>query len=406
MSHAGPKPASVQAALRETTERLARELADPATVAPSWSELEWRVARAAAALHGVSALLCTALPWQGPEGWNAFLACQRSHTLARHARIQALLAQVHDRARAHGVALVALKGAALHTTGLYRPGERPMADLDLLVEPHQARTAMAMLASLGFEELHVNWKHRVLAPARREVRAALGEHADNYLKIELHERIVEMLPHRPYDITAKVFPERAEPGVNGYPSNASLLIHLLFHAAGAMAYRALRLIHLNDLVRLCRRLSSAEWDEVLDPLCAEQLWWALPPLRLTSRYFPDAVPERALATLANGCPWLVSRLARRRTLSEVSLSYPWIEAFPGIGWAQSIGEALGYAGSRIVPNRQTLALRELATRNEMAASRSEWHRSSQFTRILRWMTSRPAREETLLAVREALAQPN
>jgi hypothetical protein len=49
-----------------------------------------------------------------------------------------------------GVALVALKGAALHAQGIYSAGERPMADLDLLVSEDNMARATELLTELGF----------------------------------------------------------------------------------------------------------------------------------------------------------------------------------------------------------------------------------------------------------------
>src|ERR1700722_14560244 len=127
-----PPLAFVQKALRLTTEPRARELAQPSPRAPDWSEHEWCIARAAASLHGISPLLAGCLRWHGPPGWRQFLEQQRTHTAARYAQIQTLLGQLESRSVASGVPFVALKGVALHRLGLYQPGDRPMADLDLL----------------------------------------------------------------------------------------------------------------------------------------------------------------------------------------------------------------------------------------------------------------------------------
>ncbi len=51
-----------------------RELAQPGEAAPDWSDFEWQLARAVAAMHGVSPLLATQLKWQGPPRWQPFLA--------------------------------------------------------------------------------------------------------------------------------------------------------------------------------------------------------------------------------------------------------------------------------------------------------------------------------------------
>ena len=62
------------AALRRTTERLACELADSTDSEPTWSEIEWAVARSVAAMQGISTLLANNLVWAGPPAWLAFLA--------------------------------------------------------------------------------------------------------------------------------------------------------------------------------------------------------------------------------------------------------------------------------------------------------------------------------------------
>src|SRR5215469_12707964 len=105
---------ALQRTLRETTEVLASQLARPGTVAPEWSEAEWAVARAVASIHGVSPLLAVTLPCQGPAAWSAFLAEQTEHTARRFLRIQRLLQLIDERGREAAIAVLPLKGAALH----------------------------------------------------------------------------------------------------------------------------------------------------------------------------------------------------------------------------------------------------------------------------------------------------
>ena len=125
------------------------------------------------------------------------------------------------------LAAVALKGVALHAIGLYAVGERPMADIDLLVRPADAQRMARLLESLGFYEASASWKERVFTPLVEHAVGGLGEHSNNNVKIELHERICEKLPWRITDVTGCIFPSQAHPGVNAYPSTASLMIHLL-----------------------------------------------------------------------------------------------------------------------------------------------------------------------------------
>jgi hypothetical protein len=391
--------------LRKITERLAGELASPSPLAPNWSPVEWRLARAVAAIHCVSPLLAGSLRWDGPAQWREFLADQKAHVAARHRRIHDLLDQIDARSREEGIAIVGLKGAALHSMGFYSAGERPMADVDLLVNPSDAARTERLLQSLGFSESFTMWKHGVFVPKICKVHASMGEHRDNYLKIELHTRIAEKLPLRITDVTDFVYPRAPHPGLNAYPSMAALMIHLLIHGAGAMAYRALRLVHLHDIALVCSRMADSDWGELADRgKKAGRRWWASPPLQLAARYYPEAVPRDVLAAIFTHCPWPLRHVVRHYQLSDVSLSYPWIEAFPGIAWSRSFTEVIQYIGGRVWPDKESLRMRDVRVETDFVASQSQWPQLSQGQRMLRWMTSKPFRAETLHAVRAALAQ--
>lgn len=202
-----PSLKAIERGLSQATERFATDLAGPLPIAPSWSDFEWQMARAAAILHGIGPLLAGTLQWAGPTGWQPFLREERSQTLLRSEHMAAALQEIEAQAVAREVALVALKGTALHALGIYAPGERPMADIDLLVRPVDTERAAQLLTSVGYTQTSVTWKHRVFERAHC-ARALLppGDHQGYPLKVELHERIVERLPRSETDITALVFP--------------------------------------------------------------------------------------------------------------------------------------------------------------------------------------------------------
>jgi Uncharacterised nucleotidyltransferase len=406
MTAPAPPLKELQHMLAGITERLAQELGAPGAEPPQWSDTEWRVARAVAAVHGVSGLLARQLRWQGPQAWRDFLATQHAQVAQRQVRIEALLARIDAGARSQDISLVGLKGAALLALKLYEPGERPMADVDLLVDGSQEPAAQGLLVALGFSAGAVTWKHRSYAEAGAAGAVApLGEHSGNPLKIELHRGIAERLPLRPVDITAQVLGAPAAAGLQPYPSRAVLLMHVLLHAAGAMVDRTARLLHLSDVARLSRTLQDAEWDELCTLGSAgPRLWWAFPPLALTQRYF-HCVPPRVLARLSPECRWPLRYAARRRRLADVSLSYLWVSAFPGIEWSGSLAEAAAYALRRIRPQTETLALRRAFAQSQPLISDGEWAHASQGRRILRWLRARQPRQEALQPVRAALQRP-
>jgi len=400
-----PPLRSLEPVLHETTERLAHECGRPGARAPDWSDFQWCVAQAVAAMHGISPLLSRRLRWEGPRPWRDFLLDQWRQTQLRHRRIGQLLERIDAEARAVGLPVLALKGAALHGIGIYEAGMRPMADVDLLVDVREERAATELLARLGYSETERTRRERTFAPAATPAISSLGECANRSVKIELHTRIAERLPVREADITALLLPAHVQGGLLRYRSHAALMTHLLLHAAGNMRIRALRLVHLNDISALAARLGLHDWHEILYGGSSESgAWWAYPPLALTARYYPWAIPVDALSAAQAVCRPILRAVARRQTLADVSLSYPWIEFVPGWEWCGSLAEMWRYMRLRTFPGREGLAeVRQQESSHTWAAS-NEWTRLSRPRRVARWLVSKTPRVATMWSVGEAWRQ--
>jgi len=406
-SAAPPPLDEVSAALRRTTEILAHALGSPADDAPRWTDFEWHIARAVTAMHGVSSLLWEQLRWAGPETWRRFLNEQRNHSIGRFLQIARILEALDSRARADGIAFVALKGAALHARGIYAGGERPMGDIDLLIRDEDAQAMARVLEACGYAAAFSTHRHEVFQPRvqRTLTGPRLGEHVDNPINIEMHTRIAECLPVREIDITQYLFPDSPHAGLNAYPTAASLLLHLLLHAAGNIRARALRLIQLHDIALLAARFVPADWDELLAIRPdGRSLWWALAPMMLAARYYPTAIPRDLPAKLAVECPRRLVKLTSRQQLADVSWSNIRIEAFPGVEWSRTPQEALKFMSSRIWPSRADRLELKLGAAQIPGSSSIPWYGSSHAARMLRWVFSRPPRVQTLLSVQAALAQ--
>jgi Uncharacterised nucleotidyltransferase len=395
----------VKAGLRRTTEALAVELSSthPGSLTPDWSPLEWQLAAAAAAAHGVSPLLCGISTWQN-TGWRAFLQRQREHVVERYRRIAQLLERIDSAARARAVAIVPLKGSALHAYGIYEPGERPMADIDLLVHEADTHAAIALLEALGYSASFTSWKHLVFKPAASRSAAALGEHRDNQITIELHTRIRERLPATPVEITARIYPAAPEPGLNPYPSSGALMSHLLLHTAGNIRGRSVRLLHLIDIARLAARLTEPDWHGLWDERTAEFPWWALPPLSLTARYFRNAIPAWVLARLESGCPPVLRMLSRHQSLTQASCSALWIEALAGMEWCRTFREAGRYLRHRFVLSEEGIQERAAVMRTQPFMQGQEGSRLKRGRLILARLTGPVPRMDTLHVVGAALEQ--
>lgn len=396
-----PSLRTVERVMRETTEALALECACPTAQAPAWSELYWCIAQAVAAIQGISPLLSRRLRWQGPRVWREFLDEQWRHTLHRHQGINALIARIDAAAQDARLSVVALKGAALHDLEIYAPGERPMADLDLLVTEPDLAASVTLLETLGYRQSYRTRRERTFEPQGPKNTAQFGEHAGNAIKIELHTRIAERLPVREASITELLLPESTTPGLHRYRSTAALMTHLLLHAAGNIRARALRLIQLNDIAALSSRLSMEEWGRVLDGERDDRAWWAFPPLALSARYFSGAIPAQVLARARAACPRLLRTLCERQQLSDVSLSYLWIQFCPGIEWCQSVSEALQFLQNRVFPSRETRAEIRQCEATQLWAMNTPWSRTSRPRRMARWLVSRCPRDATMAPVRAA-----
>jgi hypothetical protein len=389
-------------ALRTTTERLARELAVPSPDPPAWSAMEWDVARAVVAMQGTTALLANRLRWRGPDSWQAFLTTGRDLAVQRDARITASLARLHEALREASIGCVALKGSALRALDIYLPGERPMGDIDLLARPTESARVVQVLESLDYVGSYRVRRHAVFLPRSNAVVRALGEHPDNPIKVELHERIAEPLPISAIDITHSLWPRDAHRGLVAYPHARELVRHLLLHAGGNIRAHALRQIQLHDIAMLGGRLTEEDWQALLEtPESRGGSWWMWPVLELVAQYYPRAMAPRWNEFRAR-CPRLLRATSRRNTLFSVSWSNLRIAAFPGLSWARSPREALSFVRSRLLPRREALDELDKALRSMPTLDTVPWYGENHLTRVLRWISSRPPRVQTVRALLDAI----
>jgi hypothetical protein len=394
----------IKAGLRDATEALALELAQPGTATPDWDALQWRLASAAAAAHGVSPMLRGRCRWQYAP-WQRFVRDQHVHVESRQRRIAAMLERIDAGACAAGLPVVALKGSALHAMGLYASGDRPMADIDLLVREEDAGAAIAVLQSLGYAESYAQWKHRVFKPVGSHPVHGLGEHCDTPVSIELHDRIQERLPVSTVDITGRIFPRKMRPGLNGYASTGALMAHLLLHAAGGICSRSLRLMHLHDIALLSARMHASDWRELSADRDGASAWWALPVLRLVERYYPGVLPAGVPERLARQCPLLLRARSRRQTMTGVSCSELWLHPLAGLEWSRSAGDVARYLESRLRPPREAIQERADMLRTQLYLQGQEWPRMGRARRILGWLLRPVPRMDMLYAVRAAMDSP-
>jgi hypothetical protein len=320
----------------------------------------------------------------------------------REALLARLLERIDAATREARIPCVALKGSALRSLGLYAPGERPSSDIDLLVRKSDSAAVAKIVGGLDYVMIEDVERHTSYVPRKRTTPITLGEHASNVISIEVHTVVAEALPIRKVDITERLQPAHAVPGVNPYPSLAALLLHLLLHAADNMKTHCLRQVQLHDVALLLGRFGASDWDALLEAARAGDLWWAYPPLAMTVRYYDCRVPQALLYSLRRSCPAILRRVSDRNELTAVSWSNLRISALPGIAWSHTPIEALRYAWRRVSPERDTLEEVRTALELQPQLGIVPWYQVSQKKRIVRWLVSRPPRVQTLSSVVAAL----
>lgn len=207
------------------------------------------------------------------------------------------------------VPLMPLKGALLGAVCYGDPGERPMADLDLLVRHQDLERGVALLAELGYKEVSGGRKHVKLArAAAREIVDAGREHPDNPRWIELHPACCEWLEEEPIDLTDHIWAAAREERLLGEPAwlpdPAAHWLYLLVHGSHHIRINRFRLVQLLDLLRLEPHLPAGAAPEGLlstlaSPEVPEVVLRAVyAPLALLDRYFPaDAADASGRARL-------------------------------------------------------------------------------------------------------------
>lgn len=277
---------------------MAAWLTEPPGSDPGWAPETGPVFKLASRVHGVAPLLHEQLhsvAWLD-AALKIWLARQADLNRQRVARMQAELHDILASFARHKVAVMPLKGSILSARVYEYPGQRPLADLDLLVRPADFERAGHLLRQLGYEPAVAHWKHtEFIKPDNRTVASTEFEHPDNPRKVELHRYCRESFGGPSIDLTAGLW-QQAHPGeLLGQPAFIPepevLWLHLLVHHTYHAWQGKARLIQLVDLARLTSRLTHP--IGLLDRVDAR---YTYPSLALLQRYFPAAIDNSLVAT--------------------------------------------------------------------------------------------------------------
>lgn len=261
---------------------------------PPWDAHTWEAFQGVCQVHGVAPLLwphLNGVNWL-PVNMQRWLQAQHHLNNARHIKLQADLQAILGLFAQHQLAVMPLKGSILATRFYPDAALRPMADLDILLQPADFETAAALLAQLGYEQTTVHWKHTAfIKPHNQTVVSNTGEHPDNPRPVEVHLACRETFGGPTITLTELLWHPAQSETLLGHPAQIptlpALWLHLLAHATYHLWQGRGRLIQLVDLTYL-----PAPDAATLNRVDARFIY---PALALLARYFPNRLDPSLLA---------------------------------------------------------------------------------------------------------------
>lgn len=268
---------------------------------PDWSPELWESLKFISRVHGTAPLLHKRLygvTWldSALKGW---LAEQYRFNDQRIAKMQVELKEILASFSQAGIGVMPLKGAILAVEYYEAAGLRPMADLDLLIQPEDFERGAAVLAQLGYEQDLVHWKHtEFIKPDNRRVVSTQGEHPDNPRGVEVHLHCRETFGGPTIELTDFMWRHSVEGPLLGeraiLPAPEALWLHLVVHASYHLWQGRGRLIHLVDLVHVSPQLTDLQ--SLLSSVDAR---FTYPSLAMVKKYFPGSIEDRLLSAQAD-----------------------------------------------------------------------------------------------------------
>lgn len=325
-------------------------------------------------------------------GWQAAHRLSAMTAMAQRAELAETFALLEGR----GFAPIVLKGGWLAAHAYADPAERPLRDLDLLVEPEHVLAAFDALLAAGYVEARS--PEMSPADALRLDKHMVPLLAPRGTVVELHHRLWERdgrLDHATPAGQDDAIRARAIIAADGlrYPAPPDMLAHLIVHAVYSHRLDCGPLV-LSDIDRLLR-VSEIDWAAFWADAAA-QGWrdGARFLLGLAARYMPgsgidftadqgppppphliDAAPDLLLqdldarrsagfaaATIRHGRSRLLARLTRQRGVAgEAPADLP----------GGSAGLA-SWAASRLAGSVRDLARRDVRLQARRLADLSTW----------------------------------
>jgi hypothetical protein len=270
----------------------------------AWDAAHWQAARQVVVMQGIASYLHTALPGTAiyaaaPASFLAWLAHQYEHNAARLRWFHQELSEILQLANGADIRVMPLKGSLLTTVYYPTPALRPMADIDLLIEPAALGGMMAIMKRLGYRYLKLpneyQNEYKFVHPTANRIVDAGSEHPENPRPVEVHTGLRSGVwgGAGVYDGTAPVWASAQEVNLLGahawVPTPAQLLTALVTHAFRHFFRNEGRIMHWLDLAYVAAHVRTLHTD---------QANWTHPVYRMAQRALPDHFAALDFAPLA------------------------------------------------------------------------------------------------------------
>lgn len=211
--------------------------------APEGLRVDWPQVLRLARWHGLEPLLCRSLQL-GPDlavpgEAMAVLERARTETVARNLCMRSELERVAASLAGDGVAVMALKGAALIETAYDDVSLRPMVDLDILVPEAQIARAHRLIQAMGFSPVPQTAAGAESTRLRSHQYPALVRN-DGRVAVDVHRHLVDLDHPLRFDLSAMWERARDSPGGGAHlvPAAEDLLVHVALHSSASRLWRS------------------------------------------------------------------------------------------------------------------------------------------------------------------------
>jgi hypothetical protein len=259
------------------------------------------------------------------------------------------------------VPLTVLKG--IHTSQAYFPaaGCRPMADVDILIAPHDLDRARHVLAEMGYRatsrrKLEIAW---TMTGTATEPRCVQSIQADDPWSLDLHVSLdvpgpPGSSPARLSNCSSHTEPWPRFPGASQL-AEPMLLLHVAAHAGSG--FHSLTLVRLVEIVFIARHAKAADppfWERFVAVGTATRgLAFAYPALALAHSLAPDAIPPGVVERLRGQAPARIIALVEElRPATAHRIAAPSMREH--FAWTQGVNGWLRRLADDVAPSPRSL----------------------------------------------------